>query len=71
MNVPQMKSMLAEQMRELRNGNCDPKRANAVCNTAGKYIGFLRIELETLKMAGIKPTLKMITNGHLPKKQRK
>jgi hypothetical protein len=65
-----IEQVLKEQLMELRAGTVDVKRANAVCNTAGKYLGFVRVKMDLMKMAGAKPNAKFLADltGNLKRK---
>lgn len=69
MNIEQLRNVLSEQILDLRAGKRDVARANAMCNTAGKVIGCVRLELEYAKMMGVKPEMRFISDrkAELPK----
>ena len=61
MNIEKMRTILSEQLVQLRSGKKDVKVANAMCNTAGKIIGCIRLELEYAKLIGATPTMKFLS----------
>ena len=61
---------LGNQIAGIEAGKIDPKRANALCNTVGKYIGCVRVNMELAKMLGVKPQIKPISDA-LPAPRRK
>jgi hypothetical protein len=65
-NTEQIRKVLSDQITGINSGKVDPKRANALCNTVGKFISCVRLELEHARMLGVKPRAKAISA--LPRK---
>lgn len=53
----QLRDVVLEQIKDLKEGKSTPKMANAVANLAGKALHTARAELEYARLLGEKPDI--------------
>lgn len=59
LNINDLRGVLSEQIRLLRNNKTTPSAANAVTNAAGKIFASVKLELELCKLLGVPPKMKI------------
>lgn len=53
----ELREIVLEQIKDLKEGTSTPKMANAVANLAGKALHTARAELEYARLLGTKPDI--------------
>jgi len=58
--INDLRSILLEEIENLRSGKTSPAAINAITNATGKVISTLKLEMDYAKMTGIKPNVLML-----------
>ena len=61
--LPDLRDILADQIKSIIKGETTPAIVNAVTNASGKIISTVKLELEYYKMMGITPKIAFIGDG--------
>lgn len=57
-HVGEMRILLAEEIKSLRDGNTTAANINAVVNATGKYLQTIKMEVEYNRLKGQTPNIK-------------
>ncbi len=66
-NIDGLRTVLAEEIDNLRSGNTTAANVNAVTNASGKILSSIKLEMEFCKLTGRTPQSLFLSDG---KKQR-
>ena len=61
--VNDMRSILADEIKKLRDGNTTASNVNAIVNASGKILSTIKIEMEYCKLTGTTPRIDFIKKG--------
>ncbi len=55
--INELRTIMAEEIGNLRSGKTTPATVNAITNATGKILSSVKLEMEYLKMIGQKPDI--------------
>lgn len=59
-SINDLRSILADEIKRLRNGESTPAAVNAITNATGKILATVRLELDYSKLVGVTPNIPFI-----------
>jgi hypothetical protein len=60
-SINDLRSILSEEIANLRGGTSSPAKVNAVTNAVGKILSSVKLEMEYLKIKGDQKTIAYLT----------
>lgn len=64
LNAGDLRVILSDQIRDLREGKATAQNVNALCNAVGKIISTVKLELEYAKLVGVTPRVDFLALDH-------
>lgn len=59
-DINELRTILCEEIDNLRSGNTTPANVNAITNATGKILSSVKLEMEYAKLTGKKPEVSFI-----------
>lgn len=61
--INDIRQILMDDIKSLRNGETTPANVNAVCNAVGKVLQTIKMQMEYAKSVGKMPDIPMLSTG--------
>ena len=63
LTLDELRGILSDEIRRVRDGESNAATANAVTNATGKILSSVKLEMEYQKLAGRKANIPMLSGG--------